>query len=170
MSHNIAMRINIGTFFAQTYTLTTEESGAYLLILMTIWNKRECKLPYCEKSLQRIAKVSPRKWPIIWSHIVDFFEINNGYLEPRFDNCWGAVWPVDWSAHPCRWLSRDWKDIRQSILERDGEVCGYCGATEGPFEIDHIYPRSKGGNNDPSNLMVACRPCNRSKRDRVLDG
>jgi hypothetical protein len=168
MSHNVSMRLNVANYLCQTYTLTTEESGAYLLILMQIWNTRDCRLPYSDACrLSRVARVAPKKWPKVWSRIEEFFENDGVSLSPRL---YGPAWPVDWAAHPCRWLTRDWKDIRQSILERDGQVCGYCGAMEGPFEIDHIHPRSKGGKNDPENLIVACRPCNRAKRDRLLDG
>jgi hypothetical protein len=34
------------------------------------------------------------------------------------------------------------------------------------LEIDHFEAESAGGAADPSNLVLACRPCNRSKKDR----
>jgi 5-methylcytosine-specific restriction endonuclease McrA len=34
--------------------------------------------------------------------------------------------------------------------------------------IDHVLPRSRGGTNDPTNLVVCCGPCNRAKADRIL--
>jgi 5-methylcytosine-specific restriction endonuclease McrA len=37
------------------------------------------------------------------------------------------------------------------------------------LEFDHIYPESKGGTSDPENLTLACRPCNRAKKDKVTD-
>jgi 5-methylcytosine-specific restriction endonuclease McrA len=33
-------------------------------------------------------------------------------------------------------------------------------------EIEHIVPRIKGGENTIENVTVACRRCNRSKKDR----
>lgn len=33
----------------------------------------------------------------------------------------------------------------------------------GDFEIDHIVPISKYGNNDPSNLQIVCKECNLRK-------
>lgn len=36
------------------------------------------------------------------------------------------------------------------------------------LEFDHVYPESKGGASTPDNIVLACRPCNRGKRDKVL--
>lgn len=36
------------------------------------------------------------------------------------------------------------------------------------LELDHVYPESKGGGNGPDNIVLACRPCNRAKKDKVL--
>lgn len=33
------------------------------------------------------------------------------------------------------------------------------------MEIDHITPRSKGGDNSPDNFQLLCGPCNRKKKD-----
>ena len=61
---------------------------------------------------------------------------------------------------------KDWKKIckkmRQIILVRDGRDCRECGRDYFP-EIDHIFPILHGGTNDPENLQVLCRPCNRKK-------
>jgi 5-methylcytosine-specific restriction endonuclease McrA len=56
------------------------------------------------------------------------------------------------------------------LVERDGLVCGICG--EGPLDIatahiDHIYPRSLGGDNSLANLQLAHAFCNISKQARV---
>ena len=59
--------------------------------------------------------------------------------------------------------------LRQMVFERDGNRCFYCGATDGPFEIDHMLPWSRGGAHIPENLAVACRPCNRSKGARSIE-
>lgn len=37
------------------------------------------------------------------------------------------------------------------------------------LEIDHVVPRSKGGTDDPSNLVTACLDCNRGKAGVPLD-
>ncbi|WP_066836509.1 HNH endonuclease [Rufibacter ruber] len=58
------------------------------------------------------------------------------------------------------------------IHERDGFKCIYCGKSsiiDGvKLRVDHIYPRSKGGDNDPKNLVTSCEPCNLHKTDMIL--
>ena len=42
--------------------------------------------------------------------------------------------------------------------------CAYCNKpTEMDTELDHVIPRSKGGSHCLSNIVPACRSCNRSK-------
>lgn len=60
-----------------------------------------------------------------------------------------------------------WKKLRQFILERDNFTCQYCGDMKGPFEADHVMPRSRGGLDTESNLVCACKTCNRSKSDKT---
>lgn len=55
---------------------------------------------------------------------------------------------------------------RRAVFARDGSRCQYCAA---PAEsIDHVVPRSKGGEHIWENVVAACRPCNTRKRDRML--
>jgi 5-methylcytosine-specific restriction endonuclease McrA len=56
--------------------------------------------------------------------------------------------------------------LRFEILRRDNYRCQMCGVTAkdgATLEIDHIYPVSKGGTNEPDNLQVLCRDCNAGK-------
>lgn len=67
-----------------------------------------------------------------------------------------------------RVCSKTWRKVRAAIFERDGWACMYCGDSAGPLECDHIVPISRGGSNDKSNLVTACRRCNRSKRAKLV--
>jgi 5-methylcytosine-specific restriction endonuclease McrA len=62
---------------------------------------------------------------------------------------------------------REWLALCAQVYARDGLVCRYCGAHD-LLSVDHVVPVSRGGLNDLSNLAAACRPCNSSKRDRLL--
>ena len=59
------------------------------------------------------------------------------------------------------------QNVRKIILERDNYTCVYCGNNSGPFDVDHIFPKSRGGDDCFSNLVCACQTCNRSKNNRT---
>ena len=48
--------------------------------------------------------------------------------------------------------------------------CHYCGqrVSANRGTLDHVIPRSRGGADDPSNLVLSCRSCNFCKRNRTL--
>lgn len=50
--------------------------------------------------------------------------------------------------------------------------CEYCGATEEKVgflhEPDHFIPRSRGGSDDPENIVLACHRCNQAKQGRLF--
>jgi 5-methylcytosine-specific restriction endonuclease McrA len=58
---------------------------------------------------------------------------------------------------------------RKNILRRDGHRCIYCGAASGTLTIDHIIPKSQGGEDSWENLATACVKCNNKKDDRSLE-
>jgi 5-methylcytosine-specific restriction endonuclease McrA len=54
---------------------------------------------------------------------------------------------------------------RRSIFLRDDFTCQYC---ERPAEnVDHVVPRSQGGEHEWSNVVAACRRCNTKKGGRT---
>jgi len=55
---------------------------------------------------------------------------------------------------------------RRAVFVRDSHRCQYCGATA--ENIDHVIPRSRGGEHVWENVVAACRPCNAKKEDRLL--
>lgn len=58
------------------------------------------------------------------------------------------------------------KDIRAEVFKRANGICSYCSIALDPFSgwsVDHVTPISKGGGNDPDNLVAACTPCNLRK-------
>ena len=54
-------------------------------------------------------------------------------------------------------------ETREYLLEKWGRECAYCGAKDVPLEIEHIYPKSKGGSNSITNLTLSCHKCNTKK-------
>ena len=54
---------------------------------------------------------------------------------------------------------------RRAVFARDGWVCQYCGH---PAEnVDHVIPRSRGGEHSWDNVVAACRRCNSRKENRL---
>lgn len=60
---------------------------------------------------------------------------------------------------------------RQSIFDRDGTTCQYCGKrfSRSRLTLDHVVPTSRGGADTWENLVVACHACNVRKADRTPD-
>src|ERR1051325_5589416 len=58
---------------------------------------------------------------------------------------------------------------RLRIYMRDKFRCQYCGdkKTAAELTLDHILPRSRGGDNSPVNVVAACLACNNRKGDRT---
>jgi 5-methylcytosine-specific restriction endonuclease McrA len=55
---------------------------------------------------------------------------------------------------------------RAEIRTRDGMACVYCGSTK-YLTVDHVVPRSLGGDNEPDNLVCSCKDCNSRKGERT---
>jgi 5-methylcytosine-specific restriction endonuclease McrA len=60
---------------------------------------------------------------------------------------------------------------RLRIYMRDKFRCQYCGDKKAAVELtlDHILPRSRGGDNSPLNIVTACVACNTRKGSRTPD-
>jgi 5-methylcytosine-specific restriction endonuclease McrA len=58
---------------------------------------------------------------------------------------------------------------RRNIFKRDRFTCQYCGAQPGSEELtlDHVIPRSQGGESRWENCVLACLACNTRKADRT---
>ena len=58
---------------------------------------------------------------------------------------------------------------RLRIYMRDKFRCQYCGEKKAAAQLtlDHIMPRSRGGDNSPVNIVTACVSCNNRKGDRT---
>jgi 5-methylcytosine-specific restriction endonuclease McrA len=61
------------------------------------------------------------------------------------------------------------KISRRALFARDGWRCAYCGTSGGRLTLDHIVPRSRGGDSVWENVVTSCAPCNLKKGNRLLD-
>ncbi|MDJ0732764.1 MAG: RNA-guided endonuclease IscB [Nostocaceae cyanobacterium] len=60
-------------------------------------------------------------------------------------------------------------EVREYLLEKWGRKCAYCDKEGVPLQIEHIYPRAKGGSNRVSNLTLSCERCNLKKGTKSVD-
>lgn len=65
--------------------------------------------------------------------------------------------------------SKEVKFSRQSLFERDGYTCQYCGQTYHPKDLnmDHVIPKHMGGKTTWENIVTSCIRCNSRKADRL---
>ena len=77
MKADIWMPLYIGDYLADTARLTTEQHGAYLLLIMDYW--RSGKLPDDDLVLAQICKMSPDAWSNARASIQHYFSIEDGF-------------------------------------------------------------------------------------------
>lgn len=56
---------------------------------------------------------------------------------------------------------------RAALMRRDDFRCAYCGRRA--ETIDHVIPRSRGGDHTWENCVASCMTCNIRKADRFLE-
>lgn len=66
------MPFYVADYLADTGHLTTEEHGAYLLLIFHYWTQRS--LPDCDTQLSRIARLSRKDWNKVRPAIKAFFD------------------------------------------------------------------------------------------------
>ena len=71
------------------------------------------------------------------------------------------------SATP-RGYGSAWQRTSARVIARDGRECllRLPGCAGTATTTDHVIPKKRGGTDDDSNLVAACRRCNSRKKDR----
>ncbi len=80
MSKRPFMQMYVSDYLGDTMHLTTEQHGAYLLLLMTMWNA-DGKLPDDDRKLATITRMSMKKWKVNRVDMAAFFIVENGQWE-----------------------------------------------------------------------------------------
>jgi 5-methylcytosine-specific restriction endonuclease McrA len=58
-------------------------------------------------------------------------------------------------------------EIRAYLLEKWQRRCAYCQQSSTKLQVEHLIPKSRGGSDRLSNLVLACETCNQKKNDRT---
>jgi hypothetical protein len=61
----------------------------------------------------------------------------------------------------------EWKELRKTILKRDGYKCVECDFTKN-LTVHHITPKNIGGEDDAENLVTLCLWCHEKKHGRKI--
>lgn len=69
------MQLYVSDFIGDTLSLSTEQIGAYMLLLMAMWNAKG-SLPNDDAKLARIARLSLKKWKAISAEVMAFFDVS----------------------------------------------------------------------------------------------
>lgn len=73
-------------YLADTQHLTTEQHGAYLLLIFAYW-RRQQPLPDDDAYLARIAGISRRRWPAFRAALLEMFSVTGGkWIHKRVDD------------------------------------------------------------------------------------
>lgn len=68
-----------------------------------------------------------------------------------------------------QYISIPYKSVllsRQNVFKRDSNQCLYCGNGK-DLTLDHVLPKSRGGQSTWTNLATACKKCNSIKGDKT---
>ncbi|WP_258052341.1 DUF1376 domain-containing protein [Mesorhizobium sp. INR15] len=73
------MQLYVSDFVGDTLALSTEQIGAYMLLLMAMWNAGGA-LPDDDAKLARVVRMSTKKWRAISADLLTFFERGKGEI------------------------------------------------------------------------------------------
>jgi uncharacterized protein YdaU (DUF1376 family) len=80
---NLWLPLYVGDYLRKTMRLTTEQHGAYLLLLMALWSDGG-SLPADDETLAAVTRLSPEAWRRHAPTILPFFAVEDGLLvSPR---------------------------------------------------------------------------------------
>ena len=63
------------------------------------------------------------------------------------------------------------RDLKDDLFGKQKGLCADCkqDTRYNLMELDHIYPKSKGGSDDPDNFQLLCGYCNKKKGNKHPD-
>src|SRR6059058_2790807 len=98
-------------------------------------------------------------------------EVVEGLEKPLRSAAASFVWPsvIRLSSYVRVPRAAQRKISRRALFARDSWTCVYCGATDVRLTLDHVVPRSRGGDSVWENVVTSRAPCNLRKGNRLLE-
>lgn len=126
------------------------------------------KVLILNQSYQPLAIIPVAKaFILVWLNKADIIEVYDGVLlrtTSQSFECPSVIRLKKFSKIPFRRVELNKKNIHK----RDGNRCVYCGGSEN-LTIDHVIPKSRGGQHTWDNLVTACMKCNNKKDNYLLE-
>lgn len=142
------MPLYVGDYLADTGHLTTTQHGAYLLLMMHYWRKRE--LPDDDKQLAAIAKLQLRIWLDIKGTVQAFF--HDGWRHKRIDAELEKRQTISQKRAAAGYNGGMRTQINHMMREANASVC--LSKTQSPIN-NPSTGRSERGKSTASNLTVS---------------
>jgi len=186
------MPLYVKDYLAGTSRLTTEQHGAYLLLIMDYWLNGP--LPDDDAVLANLTRTSEQRWKqAIKQALSRHFVVSNGTwsharIDAELDSAksrrsrakagaagkWGGARAEENKKTRSQRLAEarakdthtpsEWKAMKSFC----GEQCIRCGS-DGPLVKDHIKPIYQGGSDGLDNIQPLCKSCNSSKGPSSTD-
>jgi len=114
---------------------------------------------------------APKALALVWRRVAEVVELDRGQVLRTARFTFDVPSVVRLTHYIDIRTRQNRATNRARILMRDKHRCQYCGRRGTPFDLtlDHIIPRSRGGQTVAENLCVACKECNNRKGDRTPD-
>lgn len=144
------------TIAVETLYLDADARGVLFSLLLFMWSS-EGHIASDDKTNAKRCGVRPSSYKKAMGKLIagEYLDIVDGRLYPS-RRIQSAMRRVALTAE------------QRAAVIADEKCCAYCGDRAGPFEVEHIFPASRGGTNHRRNLTLACFPCNMAKRDYTL--
>lgn len=112
-------------YLGDTMHLTTEEHGAYFLLMIAAWRQDDCGLPYDDRKLAKIVRLPTRRWDAIKETILEFWTVEEGRIfQPRLRKEWNYARQkseANRKSASARWSKQATENIESGSCERTTE-------------------------------------------------
>ncbi len=160
---------NIGDYHKKAGRLSMLEHGAYTLLLDACYDRE--RFPTLDEALDWAWARTDEEEAAVKFVLKKFFtEIDGVYVQKRTNEeikLWNKRGWFPSLINGVRPKIDEWKETRLRIFKRDNFTCFYCNQVGGKLECDHYIAVSNGGSNEDSNLVTACKKCNRAKSNKA---
>lgn len=147
----------------------------WIRLLVLAADTNDCGQIYMVKdkpySRSQLAAVIERSVDVVGESIKTFIDfdmisIDDGIITIKNWEKYQNVSGMEKVREQARMRMRDYRERKKLGITSVGSNCVYCGKPANT--VDHIIPKSKGGQDTDWNLVPSCKSCNSSKKDKSL--